>query len=80
MTRTPVSLSVGEAPDIQGYCFQSPGFYERLGYKQQALVQDHPARRANWSLQSACNTMMPNPSLKADAPPAGLTRRPLGAG
>jgi GNAT superfamily N-acetyltransferase len=29
------------------HSFQSPAFYERMGYKQQAVVRDHPVGHAN---------------------------------
>jgi len=29
------------------HSFQAPAFYERMGYKRQALVQDHPVGHAN---------------------------------
>lgn len=29
------------------HTFQAPGFYERMGYKRQSLVQDHPPGHAS---------------------------------
>jgi ribosomal protein S18 acetylase RimI-like enzyme len=32
---------------VSTHSFQAPGFYERLGYKQQAVVHDHPVGHSN---------------------------------
>ncbi len=61
MSGRPVNILVGDAPEIQAFLaermyefmflsthsFQAPAFYERLGYKQQAIVRDHPVGHAS---------------------------------
>jgi GNAT superfamily N-acetyltransferase len=32
---------------LSTHSFQAPAFYERLGYRKQAVVQDHPKRHAS---------------------------------
>ena len=32
---------------VDTHTFQAPGFYERMGYQQQAVIQDHPVGHAN---------------------------------